>query len=117
MSLLEINLYNILKTDFNLSDAKAMDFINSLEKLQEESIKSPIEELSSKMDKRIEELSSKMDKRFEQVDLKFEQINTKFEQVYTKIEVANGNTLKWFMGGFITIVLMVLGLYAAILLK
>ena len=113
MSLLEINLYNILKSDFNLSDAKAMDFINSLEKLQEESIKSPIEELSSKMDLKFEQVY----KRFEQVDLRFEQINTKFEQVYTKIEVANNNTLKWFMGGFITIVLMVLGLYAAILLK
>jgi hypothetical protein len=47
----------------------------------------------------------------------FHKLDLKIEQLNAKIESTNNNTLKWFMGGFITITLIVLGLFATILLK
>lgn len=99
MSTVELTLYNLLKTDFKLSEEKALEFIKAIEKTQENSLNYSMKEFKSEF---------KDD--FHRLDLKIEQLNTKIESI-------NSTTLKWFMGGFITIVLMILGLFATILLK
>lgn len=106
MSTLELNLFAVLKKELQLSDEKAMRIVEAFDKTQKETINNFIVEYKSEL---------KED--FAKVDLRFENVNTKFEQVFTKIEMSKSDTLKWFMGGFITLVLMVLGLYATILLK
>ncbi len=99
MSTLELNLFTVLKTELQLSDQKAMHIVQAFEKSQKENIKVSINEFKSEF---------KDD--FHRLDLKMEQFNT-------KIETTKSDTLKWFMGGFITLVLMILGLFATILLK
>ena len=106
MSTVELALYNLLKTDFHLSEEKALEFIKAIEKSQEK-----------KIDSSMKEFKSLIKDDFHHLDLNFHQLDLKMEQLNTKIESTNGNTLKWFMGGFITIVLMILGLFATILLK
>lgn len=106
MSTLELNLFAVLKKELQLTDEKAMSIVEAFDKSQKENINIFITEYKSEL---------KED--FAKVDVRFESVNTKFEQVFTKIEVAKNDTLKWFMGGFITLVLMVLGLFATILLK
>jgi hypothetical protein len=99
MSTVELTLYNLLKTDFHLSEDKALEFIKAIEKSQDDNL-----------DSSMREFKSIFKDDFHKLDLKIEQLNA-------KIESANSNTLKWFMGGFVTITLMVLGLFATILLK
>lgn len=99
MSTLELNLFTVLKTELQLSDQKAMHIVQAFEKSQKENVKISINEFKSEF---------KDD--FHRLDLKMEQFNT-------KIETTKSDTLKWFMGGFITLVLMILGLFATILLK
>jgi hypothetical protein len=99
MSSVELTLYNLLKTDFHLSEEKALEFIKAIEKTQE-----------NNLDSSLKEFKSLFKDDFHRLDLKLEQLNT-------KIESTNNNTLKWFMGGFVTVVLMILGLFATIILK
>jgi hypothetical protein len=99
MSSVELTLYNLLKTDFHLSEEKALEFIKAIEKTQE-----------NNLDSSLKEFKSLFKEDFHRLDLKLEQLNT-------KIESTNNNTLKWFMGGFVTVVLMILGLFATIILK
>ncbi len=106
MSTLELNLFTVLKTELQLSDQKAMHIVQAFEKSQKENIKVSINEFKSEF---------KDD--FHRLDLKIEQFNSKIENVRGEIKESKSDTLKWFMGGFITLVLMILGLFATILLK
>lgn len=99
MSTVELTLYNLLKKEFHLSEEKALEFIKSIEKSQNDSL-----------DSSMREFRNIFKDDFHKLDLKIEQLNA-------KIESANNNTLKWFMGGFITVVLLILGLFTTIFLK
>ena len=92
MESININLYNILKNDFNLSDAKAKEFAQAIKEEVQNDIK--LENSGFK---------SNLKDDFHRLDLKIEQ---------TKSDM-----IKWFFAFFVTLMLMILGLYATILLK
>ena len=96
---LNVELYDILKTDLKLSETKARAFTRAITN----EIKNDIKLENSGFTSEIKE-------DFLKLDLQFEQLNTKIEQ-------SKNNTLKWFIGLFITLFIMILGLYATILLK
>ena len=90
MSTANITLYEILRTDLKLPDIKAKEFVDTLEQANSDSLKSMYSDVATKTD-------------IKELELKIEQVKS--------------DMLKWFIGSFIVLVLMILGLYAAILLK
>jgi len=92
MSSINIDLYTILKTDFKLSDAKAKEFAQAIK----------------------EEVQ--LDLKYENSDFK-SSVREDFLKLELKLEQNKSDILKWFIGLFITLFLMILGLYATILLK
>lgn len=92
MSSVNINLYQLLKSEFKLSDAKAHEFSSAIK----EEIKNDI--------------------KYENIDFK-SSVREDFLKLELKMEQNKSDILKWFVGGFVTLVLMILGLFATILLK
>ena len=90
MSTANITLYEILRTDLKLPDIKAKEFVSTLEQANNDTLKAMYTDIATKTD-------------IKELELKIEQVKS--------------DMLKWFIGSFIVLVLMVLGLYAAILLK
>lgn len=92
MSSINIDLYTILKTDFKLSDAKAKEFAQAIK----------------------EEVQ--LDIKYENSDFR-SSVREDFLKLELKLEQNKSDILKWFISLFITLFLMILGLYATILLK
>ena len=92
MESVNINLYNILKNDFKLSDAKAREFAQAIK-----------DEVQNDMKIENSDFKSGLKDDFHRLDLKIEQ---------TKSDM-----IKWFFAFFVTLMLMILGLYATILLR
>ncbi len=74
-----------------------MEYIESIEKVVEE-----------KTDSKTTEMKSLFKEDFTR--LKFDS-ELRFKDLEVRIESTKNETLKWFIGGFVVIVLMVLGLY------
>ncbi len=84
MNTVNIKLYQILKNDFHLSDEKAKEFAQVInEVLSENTV--------------ISEFKSAVKEDFLRLELKIEQTKT--------------DLLKWFIGLFIALALMIIGLY------
>lgn len=92
MSTIELTLYNFVKKEFNLSEEKALKFIEVLEEMHEAKSKQISEEYQSIF-------------------------KNDFYKLDVKIEQSKSDMIKWFFAFFITLVLMILGLFATILLK
>lgn len=92
MESVNIDLYNILKNDFNLSDAKAREFAQAIK-----------DEIQNDIKLENSEFKSNFKDDFHKLDL--------------KIESTKSDMIKWFFAFFVTLMLMILGLYATILLK
>ena len=93
---MNIRLYEIFKQDFNLSDVKAKELTQAVEAVAKEKADSAFETYKSSIREDILKLEMKL-------ELKIEQTKT--------------DMLKWFIGGFITIVVMLIGLFATIVLR
>jgi hypothetical protein len=91
-----IRLYEIFKQDFKLSEAKAKEFTQVVEAVAKEKAEGTFESFKSSIREDFIKLEMKME---------------------LKIEQTKSDMLKWFIGGFITIVLMLVGLFATILLR
>lgn len=104
MSTINLNLYQILKTDFKLSDAKAKEFVDAIR-----------EEVQNDIKYENSDFKSDLKEDFLKLELKFEQVNTKIESIRgeLKIEIkeSKNDMLKWFFGMFFALVLMIIGLY------
>lgn len=90
MSTANITLYEILRTDLKLPDIKAKEFVDTLEQASNDSLKSIYSDISTKKD---------------------------IKELELKIEQSKSEMLKWFLGSFIVLVIMILGLYATFLLR
>ena len=96
MEAVNIRLYEIFRQDFNLSDTKAKELTQAVEAVAKE-----------KADGAFETYKSSMREDFLRLEMKME----------LKIEQNKTELLKWFIGGFITIVVMIIGLFATIILR
>ena len=92
MSSINLKLYNILKNDLNLSEDKAQAFAEAIKEEVINDIRSESSEFKSLF-------------------------KDDFNRLELKIEQSKSETLKWVLGIFITLVIMIFGLYATILLK
>ena len=86
MSTVNLNLYNFLKTEFKLSDAKAKEFAEAIR----------------------EEIQN--DIKYENADFK-SAIREDFLKLELKMEQNKTELLKWFIGMFFALSLMLIGLY------
>jgi hypothetical protein len=99
MSATEIKLYDIFRKDLKLDDNKAKIFAEVVQETIENEVKHQQTEYKS------------------QLKEDFFKIEMKIEGVRGELKDTKSELLKWFVGLFITLVLMILGLYATILLK
>jgi hypothetical protein len=95
-----VNLYQILKTDFKLSDEKAKEFVDAIR-----------EEVQNDIKYENSGFKSTVKEDFLKLELKFEQVNTKIESVKVEIKESKNDMLKWFVGMFFALALMIIGLY------
>ncbi len=100
MNTVNLNLYQILKTDFKLSDAKAKEFVDAIR-----------EEVQNDIKYENSDFKSTVKEDFLKLELKFEQVNTKIESVKVEIKESKNDMLKWFVGIFFALALMIIGLY------
>lgn len=97
MNTVNLNLYNILKTDFKLSDAKAKEFVDAIR-----------EEVQNDIKYENSDFKSSVKEDFMRLEFKGEQ--TKLE-LKNEIKESKNDTLKWFVGMFFALALMIIGLY------
>ena len=100
MKTVNLNLYQILKTDFKLSDEKAKEFVDAIR-----------EEVQNDIKYENSGFKSTVKEDFLKLELKFEQVNTKIESVKVEIKESKNDMLKWFVGMFFALALMIIGLY------
>lgn len=97
MSTVNINLYNILKADFKLSDAKAQEFVEAIR-----------EEVRNDIKYENTDFRSAVREDFLKLELK---LSNEIKDVRMEIKDTKSDILKWFVGIFITLALMIIGLY------
>ena len=100
MNTVNLNLYQILKTDFKLSDEKAKEFVDAIR-----------EEVQNDIKYENSGFKSTVKEDFLKLELKLEQVNTKIESVKVEIKESKNDMLKWFVGMFFALALMIIGLY------
>ncbi len=104
MNTVNLNLYKILKTDFKLSDAKAKEFVDAIR-----------EEVQNDIKYENSDFKSTVKEDFLKLELKLEQVNTKIESIKgelkNEIKESKNDMLKWFVGIFFALALMIIGLY------
>jgi hypothetical protein len=99
MSTTEIKLYDIFRKDLKLDDNRAKIFAEVVQ----ETIQNEVKHQST-------EFKSQIKEDFFKIDLRI-------ESVRGEIKESKNDMIKWFFAFFITLALMILGLYATILLK
>lgn len=87
MNTANLKLYDLFRNDLNLNEAKALEFIEAIDNTISQEIQQDKNEIATK------------------------------DFVKKEITEAKNDMIKWFVGLFITLALMILGLYATILLK
>jgi hypothetical protein len=93
MSTTEIKLYDIFRKDLKLSDEKAKIFAEIVQ-----------ETVINEVRHQQTEFRSQNKEDFYKIDLRMEQLNSKIES--TKVDL-----VKWFVGLFLALAMMIIGLY------
>jgi hypothetical protein len=99
MSTTEIKLYDIFRKDLKLDDNRARIFAEVVQ-----------ETIQNEVNHQNLEFKSQIKEDFFKIDIKMESLRG-------EIKDSKSDMIKWFFAFFITLVLMILGLYATILLK
>jgi hypothetical protein len=99
MSTTEIKLYDIFRKDLKLDDNRARIFAEVVQ-----------ETIQNEVNHKNAEFKSQIKEDFFKIDIKIENLRG-------EIKDSKSEMIKWFFAFFITLVLMILGLYATILLK
>ena len=96
MNTVNIRLYQILKNDFHLSDEKAKEFAQAINDVVSENAS-------------LTEFKSNIKEDLLRLEMN---LKTEFKNLELKIEQTKSDLLKWFIGLFIALALMIIGLYA-----
>ena len=125
-----IQLYDLLRHELRMSDGKSLEFMRVLDK----EYKSGVKEDLQRFEKTMTEGFMRMDNRFEKVDARFDKVDARFDaqdkrldnldahivRLDNKIDLTRHElrvdirdsrieTMKWMIGIFLAIVLMVIG--------
>jgi hypothetical protein len=96
MSATDIKLYDIFRNDLKLPDARAKIFAEVVQ-----------ETINNEVNHKQTEFKSQIKEDFLKLEM----------QLNTKIEQSKSEMIKWFFAFFITLVLMILGLYGTVLFQ
>jgi peptidoglycan hydrolase CwlO-like protein len=117
-----IKLYKLLKNDLQMAENKAGEFVDVLDAIIQSDIKDSAMEYKSfvkedlaEIDKRLDKLDAKIDK----VDAKVDKVDAKIDlriselrgDLRGEIKETKIDTIKWMVGIFLALALMVIGLY------
>lgn len=97
MSTTEIKLYNIFRKDLKLSDEKAKIFAE----IVQETVMNEVKHQQTEFKSNIKEDLLKLEM----------QLTSKIELLNMKIETTKVDLIKWFVGLFFALALMIIGLY------
>jgi uncharacterized coiled-coil DUF342 family protein len=131
-----IKLYKLLKNNLQMADNNAGEFVDVLDAIIQSDIKgsameykSFVKEELAEIDNRMGKLDNRMDKldnRMDKLDAKIDKVDAKIDKVDTKIDLRISelrgdlrveiketkiDTIKWMVGIFLALALMVIGLY------
>ena len=97
MSATEMKLYDIFRKDLKMSDEKAKIFAEIVQETVVNEVKNQHTEFKSQNKEDLLKLEM--------------QLTTKIEQTNSKIETTKVDLIKWFVGLFFALALMIIGLY------
>ena len=95
MNTVNIKLYQILKNDFHLSDEKAKEFAQAINDVANENTS-------------LTEFKSNIKEDLLRLEMN---LKTEIKNLELKIEQTKSDLLKWFIGLFMALALMIIGLY------
>jgi hypothetical protein len=105
MNTLNLTLYDVLRKELNLTEAKSRNVAKAFREAIVETVTEKEMDAKELISRETKEMATKLD---------IAELRT---ELVTQIAESKTDLLKWFMGGFITIVAMLIGLFAAIILK
>lgn len=108
MNALNIKMYNLLKNNLHIADDKAEEFAQVSDDWMRSGIKDSVAEFKSVVKEDLARLESKLDKEIKKLDYK---IDLKVGELRVEIKEAKVDTIKWMVGIFMALALMIMGLY------
>jgi peptidoglycan hydrolase CwlO-like protein len=124
-----IKLYKLLKNNLQMADNNAGEFVDVLDAIIQSDIKDSAMEYKSFVKEELAEIDKRfveIDKRFDKVDNRMDKLDAKIDKVDAKIDLRFSelrgdlrgeiketkiDTIKWMVGIFLALALMVIGLY------
>ncbi len=117
-----IKLYKLLKNDLQMAENKAGEFVDVLDAIIQSDIKDSAMEYKSFVKEELTEIDKKfveIDKRFDKVDNRIDKLDAKIDLRFSElrgdlrgeIKETKIDTIKWMVGIFLALALMVIGLY------
>lgn len=121
-----IKLYKLLKNDLQMAENKAGEFVDVLDAIIQSDIKDSAMEYKSfvkedlaGIDKKIDKLDAEINKRIDKLDAKIDKVDAKVDlrfselrgEIRGEIKETKIDTIKWMVGIFLALALMVIGLY------
>jgi len=115
MNTLNIKLYNLLKNDFKVADNKAEEFVEVLNEIVHSDVKESAVEYKSLWKEDFAGLGGeikKLDGEIKRLDAKIDlKVSDLRSDLRAEIKEAKVDTIKWLVTLFVTLALMILGLY------
>ena len=108
MNALNLKMYSILKNSLHIDDDHAMEFVQVSDELMRSHVKESAVEFKSVVKEDLSKLDFKLDTQIGRLDSK---IDLKVSELRTEIKEAKVDTIKWMVGIFMALALMILGLY------
>jgi uncharacterized protein YpmS len=104
MSTLNIKLDNLLKNDFRVADNKAEEFVQVLNEI----VHSDVKESTMEYKSIFKEDFVRIDGEIKRLDAKIDLMGS---DLRSEIKESKVDTIKWMIGIFIALAMMILGLY------
>ena len=101
MDTLNIELYDTLKKELKLTEEEARHVTIAIEHAVKHEVKTDITEYKSLFKQDFKDLEGKLDTKIKDLESKLE----------LKIEQSSNNNLKWFIGMFFALALLIIGIY------
>jgi hypothetical protein len=104
MNALNIKLYTLIKNDLHVPDDKAGEFVQVLDDIIHANIKDSAMEFKSVVKEDLSQLEGEIRKLDAKIDLKVSDLRCEIKE--SKVD-----TIKWMIGVFLALALMIMGLY------
>jgi hypothetical protein len=111
MNALNIKLYNLIKNNLHFPDDKAEEFVQVLDDVIYSNIKDAAVEFKSLVKEDFSILDGEMRKLEGEIRKLDSKIDLKVSDLRCEIKESKVDTIKWMIGVFLALALMIMGLY------